>query len=124
MVIAIESKGLCRLKGDGMTVERRVHDMGGLDAGPVDREEPEHAPWEKRIDAIRALCAKRKLLRTDELRRNTEDLGPGVYDKLSYHERRCAAIANALLEKNVFTVDALGRKLAEVERRWNEDGKP
>jgi nitrile hydratase subunit beta len=98
--------------------------MGGLDAGPVDREEPEHAPWEKRIDAIRALCAKRKLMRTDELRRNTEDLGPGIYDTLSYHERRCAAIANTLLQKSLFTVDELGRKMAEVERRLTGPRKP
>lgn len=106
-----------------MTASRRVHDMGGLAAGRVDREEPAHAPWERRIDAIRALVAKRRLLRTDEIRRNTEDLGPGVYDKLSYHERRCAAIANALLQKNVITVDELGRKMAEVERRWMEAQK-
>ncbi len=91
---------------------------------PLDLEEPEHAAWEKRIDAIRALCAKRRLLRTDELRRNTEDLGPGVYDKLSYHERRCAAIANTLLQKNVFTVDALGRKMSEIERRWTTGEVP
>ena len=109
--------------GVAMAGARRVHDMGGLSAGPVDREEPEHAPWERRIDAIRALCNKRKLLRTDEIRRVTEDLGPGVYDRLSYHERRCAAIANALLQKNVFTVDELGRKMAEVERRWSEERK-
>lgn len=102
---------------------RRVHDMGGLDAGPIDRSEPEHAAWEKRIDAIRALCSKRKLMRTDELRRNTEDLGYGVYDRLSYHERRCAAIANALLEKSVFTVDELGRKMAEIEQRWSKERK-
>jgi hypothetical protein len=97
--------------------------MGGLEAGPLDREEPKHEPWENRIDALRALVAKRKLLRTDEIRRNTEDLGPGVYDKLSYHERRCAAVTNALLQKNVFTVDELGRKMAEVEQRWREEGK-
>ncbi len=100
---------------------RRVHDMGGLAAGPIEREEPAHASWERRIDAIRALCARQKLLRTDELRRSTEDLGAGVYDRLSYHERRCAAIANALLEKKVFTVDELGRKMAEIERRWSEE---
>ena len=31
------------------------------------------------------------------------------------------AIANALLEKKVFTVDELGRKMAEIERRWSEE---
>jgi hypothetical protein len=103
---------------------RRVHDIGGLPSGPIDREEPDHAPWKKKVDALRALCSRHKLMRTDELRRCTEDLGYGVYDKLSYHERRIASIANMLLEKGVFTVDDLGRKMTEVEKRLLEDRKP
>lgn len=107
-----------------MSGPRRVHDMGGLAAGPVDRLDHAHEPWEKRVDAIRMLCGKRNLLRTDEMRRNIEDLGPGVYDALSYYERWCASITNVLLQKNVITVDELGRKMAEVERRWTEARKP
>jgi len=106
-----------------MTGPRRVHDMGGLDAGAVCQEGHAHEPWEKRMDAIRMLCAKHKLLRTDEMRRNIEDLGPGVYEKLSYYERWCAAVTNVLLQKNVITVDDLGRKMAEVEQRWTEARK-
>ena len=34
---------------------RRHHDMGGLEAGPIDREEHAHAPWEKKVDALMAL---------------------------------------------------------------------
>jgi hypothetical protein len=94
--------------------------MGGLDAGPVCQEGHAHEPWEKRMDAIRGLCAKHALLTTDEMRRNIEDLGPGAYDKLSYYERWCAAVTNVLLQKNVITVDELGRKMAEVEQRWTE----
>lgn len=103
-----------------MSGPRRVHDMGGLEAGPVPREGHQHEAWEKRVDAIRALCGKHDLLRTDEMRRNIEDLGPGVYDKLGYYERWCAAITNVLLQKGVITVDELGRKMAEVEDRWRK----
>lgn len=106
-----------------MTGPRRVHDMGGLDAGPVCQEGHAHEPWEKRVDAIRMLCGKRKLLTTDEMRRNIEDLGPGVYDKLGYYERWCASVTNVLLQKGVITVDELGRKMAEVEKRWTEARK-
>ena len=98
---------------------RRHHDMGGMAAGPVDRAEHDHAPWEKRVDAILRLLAdpKRRILRVDELRRGIEDLGPGAYDELSYYERWIASISNMLVEKGVITIDELGRKMAEVEAR-------
>ena len=98
---------------------RRNHDMGGLDAGPVDRAEHDYAPWEKRVDAILRLLAdpKRRILRVDELRRGIEDLGPAAYDELGYYERWIASISNMLIEKGVITIDELGRKMAEVEAR-------
>ena len=100
----------------------RHHDMGGMEAGPVDRSEHDHAPWEKRVDAILRLLsdADRHLITVDELRRGIEDLGPGVYDALGYYERWIASITNVLVEKGVITVDELGRKMAAVEARWRE----
>lgn len=52
--------------------DRRHHDMGGLDAGHIDRDEHAKAPWEKRVDALMVLLGKRKLLFVDELRRGIE----------------------------------------------------
>ena len=101
-------------------MERRFHDFGGQDGGAVPCAEHVYEPWEKRMDAIRGLCARRGLLTTDELRRSIEDLGPGVYDKLSYYERWCAGIVNLLLQKQVIGVDELGRRMAEVEARWTK----
>ncbi len=91
--------------------------MGGLPAGAVDRTEHDHAPWEKRVDAILRLLSykKRKILRVDELRRGIEDLGPGAYDELSYYERWIASISNLLIEKGVISIDELGRKMSEIE---------
>ncbi len=102
---------------------RRHHDMGGLDAGPVDRDEHDLGPWEQRVDAILRLLAdkKRKLLTVDELRRGVEDLGPGAYDTLTYYERWIASITNILIEKGVITVDELGRRMSAVEARWTAD---
>lgn len=101
---------------------QRHHDMGGKPAGPVDRAEHDYAPWEKRVDAILRLLAdrKRRLITVDELRRGIEELGPGVYDELSYYQRWMASIGNLLLEKGTISVDELGRKMAEVEARWTE----
>ncbi len=99
---------------------RRHHDMGGLDAGPVDLSEHGYTPWEKRVDAILRLVGdkKRKLLSVDELRRGIEDLGPSAYDGLNYYERWISAITNILIEKGVIPIDELGRKMEDVKARW------
>lgn len=99
-------------------MERRIHDMGGQEAGAVERDEHCYEAWEKRMDAIRGLCAQRKLFTTDELRRSIEDLGAGAYESLGYYERWCAGVTNLLLGKHVISVDELGRRMAEVEERW------
>jgi hypothetical protein len=103
---------------------RRHHDMGGEPAGPVDRTEHDHAPWEKRVDALLRLLSdrKRRIMTVDELRRGIEGLGPGAYDEMSYYQRWIASITENLLEKGVITVDELGRKMAEVEGRWRVQG--
>ncbi len=98
---------------------RGTHDLGGLPAGSVDREEHDHAYWEKRIDAIRLLLAdgKRRLLTVDEMRRGIESLGKDVYDRLGYYERWTASVTGIMLEKGVVTTDELGRKMADIEER-------
>lgn len=110
--------------GTSQLLLRRHHDMGGLQAGPVDPYEPgaehDYAPWEKRVDAILRLLAdsKRRLITTDELRRGIEALGPGAYDEMSYYERWIASITNNLIEKGVITVDELGRRMAQIGEAW------
>lgn len=102
-----------------MSEGRRHHDMGGLEAGPIDSESHDKAPWEKRVDAIKMLLFddKRQLVSTDELRRAIEDLGPEAYDKYSYYERWMAALTQILLEKQVFTPSELGEKMAAIETK-------
>jgi hypothetical protein len=100
---------------------RRHHDMGGEPAGPVVREERDHAPWEKRVDAIVRLLTARRVITVDELRRGIEELGPGAYDELSYYQRWIASVGNNLLEKGVVGVDELGQRIAEVEARWRAE---
>lgn len=121
---ALVLRAATRDSGQSVLGERmqRHHDMGGKPAGPVDRAEHDCAPWEKRVDAILRLLAdrKRRLITVDELRRGIEELGPGVYDELSYYQRWMASIGNLLLEKGTISVDELGRKMAEVEARWTD----
>ena len=95
--------------------ERRHHDMGGLDAGLVDRNDHDKAPWEKRADALMVLLGKRKLLSVDELRRGIEELGADAYDRYSYYERWMASMTNILLEKKIIEVSELGARMAGIE---------
>jgi hypothetical protein len=98
---------------------RAHHDLGGLQAGPIDRTERALEPWEKRVDAILRLLSEpeRAVISVDELRRAIEGLGTDAYDRLSYYERWITAIANLLLEKGVLTTEELGRKLDEIRAR-------
>jgi hypothetical protein len=97
----------------------RHHDMGGQPAGPIDFAEHAHAPWEKRVAAMLNVLARgeRPVMTVDEMRRAIEDLGSAEYDRLGYYERWIAAITRVLIERGILDVDALGRKLAEVEAR-------
>ncbi|NQU62138.1 MAG: nitrile hydratase subunit beta [Rhodospirillales bacterium] len=101
---------------------RRHHDMGGLDAGPVEQSEHDYTPWEKRVDAILRLLGgkERQLLTLDEHRRVMEDLGPGAYDELSYYERWISSISTILIERGIITIDELGRRMEDVKARWGE----
>ena len=104
---------------------RRHHDMGGLDAGPVELTEHEYLPWEKKVDALVRLATgpERKMIVISELRRNIENLGPGAYDELTYYERWISAFTNLMIEKGYISVDELGRKMEEVRARWREAAK-
>ena len=95
--------------------ERRHHDLGGLEAGPIDREEHDKAPWEKRVDALMVLLGERRIVGVDELRRGIEDLGADAYERYGYYERWIASMTNLLIEKGIIGVGELGARMAEIE---------
>ena len=103
---------------------RRHHDMGGLDAGPVDQAETADKPWHKRAKAVVQLLVRNpdSPMNVDELRRGIEDLTPADYDRLGYFERWTRSMATILTEKGVFSETELGAKMAEIEQRWQRDG--
>jgi hypothetical protein len=100
-----------------LLVQRGPHDLGGLDGGPVDRQEHPLLPWEKRCNALSNVLASRGVVSTEEKRRAVENLGGQAYDKLGYYERWVVAIAQVLIEKSVLTQDEIGQRLAEIEAR-------
>ena len=105
--------------------KRRHHDMGGLKSEKMELVEHDYTVWEKKVDAIvKVLSAEDcKILSVDELRRGIEELGPGIYDDLSYYERWITAASNLLIEKGIISVHDLGKKMKEVETRWLQDRK-
>ena len=96
---------------------RNYHDMGGQDAGPIDREEHTPTYWEKRVEALISVLAAKGLTRSDEGRRALETLGAETYLNSGYSERRIQALANNMILRGVLSVDELAAKLAEVESR-------
>ena len=95
---------------------RGPHDMGGQEAGPVDRSEHANSFWEWRVDAmVRLLFEAGVLVDFAELRRAIEDLGPEAYDELSYYERWAAAVATLAVEKGVIGQDELDARIAALQ---------
>jgi hypothetical protein len=105
---------------------RGVHDMGGLQAGPVERVEHDYQLWEKRVDALMVLLSRKRRFTVDELRKGIESLPGDAYDRLTYYERWIASISQALVQRGTVSVDELRAKLADIETRPDgpKVGKP
>ena len=104
---------------------RAVHDVGGLDFGPIDRTEHDLALWEKRVDAMLVLLTgpKKGAFKIDALRRVIEDYGQQVYDNTAYYEKWIRAIRNLLVEEEILTRAEVEAKIAAVEQAMRAEGR-
>jgi Nitrile hydratase beta subunit, N-terminal len=95
---------------------RAIHDMGGLQGGPIDRSEHELTMYEKRVDALLMLLAgpKNVAFRVDALRRAVEDYAEQEYDNTAYYDRWMRAIRNLLLEQEILTQAEIDSKADEI----------
>jgi hypothetical protein len=100
-------------------LRRLPTEMGGLEAGPVERVEHDYLPWEKRCHALANVLDIHKIISTEEKRRGVESLGADLDGKLSYYERWIVAFANILFQKQILTPEELARKMDEVVTRWS-----
>lgn len=98
---------------------RRVNDIGGEAYGEVERTELERAFWERHVDVIRTALGD-DLCSVDEMRRGMEDLGPEVYGRLAFFERRLESIVNILVEKGVVDRQALEVRARELQEKGFE----
>lgn len=106
-----------------MTDPSGPHDVGGLEAGPVDRSEHDTAYWEWQIDAMIRLALSKGLI-TDfaELRDGIERLTPEDYARCGYYERWARSLAWTLLDKGLFTQSQLDAKVSEIRSRQEGAG--
>ena len=100
-------------------VRKLPNDLGGAEAGPVDRSERELEPWEKRCHALADVLDFHKIINTEEKRRGVEALGAEMIANLSYYERWAVAFANIAFEKGILTPGELALKMDELRARWN-----
>jgi hypothetical protein len=104
---------------------RAVHDIGGLDFGPVDRDEHDPALWEKRVDAMMILLyAKKGCFKVDAMRRTIEDYGQQAYDETTYYEKWVRAMRNLLVEQEIMSRAEIETAMAEVAARRTKAGRP
>jgi Nitrile hydratase beta subunit len=105
---------------------RTVHDVGGLDFGPIDRHEHDLALWEKRVDAMAILMVGRKAAAytLDAKRRVIEDYGEQQYDATTYYEKWVRSIRNLMVEQDIATPAEIEAKMAEVAKRMTATGRP
>jgi hypothetical protein len=100
---------------------RGPHDIGGLEAGPIDTEAHSLTFWEKQIDAVNALLSQKGLRVTDENRRYVEMLGHDAYNTLTYYERWTASLTRIMIDKGVLTQDEVDARVAEIRSRLGAD---
>ena len=99
------------------------HDVGGLDAGPVDTSEHDTAHWEWQIDAMVRLALRKGLISDfAELRDGIEKLTPDDYERCTYYERWAKSLAYALVERGVISEQALADQVAAVRARQQAEG--
>lgn len=82
---------------------RGVHDMGGLPAGPVGRDEHALSFFEQRVDAMMRMLIhpERGHFTVDAMRRAIESLPPEDYHALSYYERWLCAMRRLVIERGL-----------------------
>lgn len=94
------------------------HDLGGLEAGPIQRGEHDTAWWEWQIDAMIRLALSKGLISDfAELRDGIERLTPDDYSNLTYYERWARSLAYCLLDKGIVSEQALNNKISEIADR-------
>jgi hypothetical protein len=96
---------------------RLPSDIGGDEAGPIDTVDHGMTFWERQANALRSTLSRKKIVRTDELRRAAEELEN--YKQLHYFEITTSALRTVMIEKGYMTEAELEAKMDEVRARFD-----
>lgn len=107
-----------------MTEDRKVNDVGGLDFGPIDRDEHPATLFEQRVDALVMLLIHPEVgaFKVDALRRMLEKNSPDDYWGLGYYQKWVRAVRDLLIEQEILTNEEIREKLKEVRARHTPRG--
>lgn len=98
-------------------VPRAHHDLGGAPrfmCEPVETAPHGLTQFDRDVDALRQVLARKGLLTVDELRRGIEAIPEDEYHRLSYYRRWMRSITDTLLRKGVLTEAELRAALAAL----------
>ena len=95
---------------------RAMHDLGGLPAGPVERDEHDPSLAKRRVAALMMLLMGHGVFNVDEMRRTNESLPPEVYERHDYYERWLLTLERLLIEKGVLTAEEIETRLQDQAR--------
>jgi hypothetical protein len=100
-----------------MSGERAIHDLGGLDLGPIPRAEHPRSLYEQRVDALLMLLINPACgaFKVDAMRRVIEEYNAADYQGLAYYDRWMKAMALLLVEQGILTQDEIDARVAELE---------
>ncbi len=104
---------------------RRPNDIGGTAAGPVDPGPHDPELWQRRLSALVAALGprSRNVFRIDEFRRAREDLGPDIYDSLTYFELWAQGLTELLIEKGVLGRDEIETRMRAIADQPKPDDR-
>ena len=104
---------------------RTIQDVGGLEFGPVDRQEHDLALWEKRTDAMLNLLTgpKKSAFKIDALRRTIESYSQQDYDRIGYYDKWIRAIRNLVVEQEVLSAEEIEARMAELAKKHAKAGR-
>ncbi|HEY5299570.1 MAG TPA: nitrile hydratase [Acetobacteraceae bacterium] len=98
-------------------VPRAHHDMGGVSRFMCDPVEPEPhtlTDFDRDVDALRQVLARKRMMTVDELRRGIESIPEEDYLRLSYYRRWIRSITDNLLRRGVVTEAELAAALKDA----------